>query len=326
MKLLFDYNTNDGDLEIHQLIGHIDKDIDYNKLKSDIISATKDVIRVIGQPVYDAIVALYEAGSLTEDNADLLYHTRYPIALDAYRHHAKSSDVTHSNNGRKMRVDDHEKQAFEWMIDRDNENLERKYYKAFDELIQYLDENNTLWKSSTAFQESQKYFVRTTADFDPYYPINSRLLLIKLQPAFRQCEKRQIMSRLPEGKYDTIKNKLKAATALDAEETLLVDLIKEACVFHALSWGMRVLRVTLFPEGVLQAYKSYTQTTKASIPSVKLETELAAQEFSKRSEEVLQELEGLVTDQNGANTAEDIDCMSNPNYTFDDDDSFVSLP
>ena len=325
MKLLFDYDTNDGDLEIHQLIGHIDKDIDFDKLKSDIISATKDVIRVIGKPVYDSVVTIYESGSLTDDQKDLLYNTRYPIALDAFRHHVKSSDVTHGNNGRKMRVDDHEKQAFEWMLDRDNENLERKYYKAFDELIQYLDENNTLWKSSTAFQESQKYFIRTTADFDPYYPINSRLLLLKLQPAFRQCEKRQIMPRLPEGEFNAIKDKLKSSTALDAEETLLVDLIKEACVFHALAWGMRVLRVTLFPEGVLQNFTSDRTTTKGRLPSVKLETELAAQEFEKRSKEVLQELESLVTTQNGENTAEDIDCMSNPTYTFDDDDSFVSL-
>ncbi|WP_417200128.1 DUF6712 family protein [Bizionia sp.] len=325
MKLLFDYDTNNGDLEIHELIGHIDKDIDFKKLKSDIISATKELIRVIGQPVYDSVVTIYEAGSLTDDQNDLLYNTRYPIALDAIRHHIKSSDVTHGNNGRKMRVDDHEKQAFEWMLDRDNENLERKYYKAFDELIQYLDETNTLWKSSTAFQESQKYFVRTTADFDPYYPINSRLLLLKLQPAFRQCEKRQIMPRLPEGEFNAIKDKLKAATPLDADESLLVDLIKEACVFHALAWGMRVLRVTLFPEGVLQNFTSDRTTTKGRLPSVKLETELAAQEFASRSKEVLKELETMVTDQNGENTAEDIDCMSNPKYTFDDDDSFVSL-
>lgn len=325
MKLLFNF-TNDGSAELKALIGHIDSDIKFDKIQSDIISATTDLIKIIGQPVYDAAITKYEANSQDTNDLDLIYKLRYPIALNGYRNHAKASDVQHGNNGRKIRVDDKNKVPFEWMIDRDDEILERKYYKAIDDLIDYLDANSAVWKASNAYKESQKYFVRLTADFDESFPINSRLLLMKLQPGFRQCERKHIIPLITQTTNDALKTKLKDGTALSSEETNLVALIKEACVYHALAWGMRVLRVALFPEGVLQRYTSERMSTKGSKPSEKLETELAAQEFTKQAKEVLHEIEKIQTA--AAITEPDpeiVKAISTPNFKFDDCDGFVSL-
>lgn len=325
MELLFNYDTNDGDLEIHQLIGHIDKDIEFNLLKSDIIAATNELIKIIGKPLYDSVLATYKTEPTEgSSEAELVYYVRYPIALDAYRHHAKSSDVVHSNNGRKMRVDEHNKMPFEWALDRDNENLERKYYKAIDHMIDYLDASSTLWKSSAAYQKTQKYFVRTTSDFDSYFPINSRLLLIKLQPGIHRCETKEIISRIGLETYDVIKTKQKNNTPLTADESGLVELIKEACVFASLSWAMRVLRVTLFPEGVLQRFVTERNTTQGKMPAIKMETELAAQEFNKRALEVLQDIENSVKSSTEPITKELFDKVTSPNFGFDDCDKFVN--
>ncbi len=326
MKLLFKYGANTGSDELKELIGHIDKDINYNKLKSDIITATDAIIKIIGQPVYDAVMVKYEANSQDEADLDLIYKVRYPIALDGYRNHAKSSDIVHGNNGRKIRVDDKNKVPFEWMIDRDNENFERKYYKAVDSLIDYLDLKSAIWKASDAFKLSQKYFVRLTSDFDEVFPIHSRLLLLRLQPGFKQCERKKIIPLISQATNDALKEKLKAGTALTEAETTLVNLIKEACVFHSLSWGMRLLRVALFPEGILQKFTSDRQSTRGSKPSEKLETELAAQEFGKQAEEVLLEIEKNITKtSNSVTTAEELKTLTTPKFPFDDSDGFVSL-
>lgn len=326
MKLLFNYDTNKGNEELKDLIGHIDKDINFDKLKSDIISSSKDIIKLIGQPVYDAAVTKYESGSQESADIDLIYNVRYPIALDGYRNHAKGSDVVHGNNGRKIRVDDHNKVPFEWMLDRDNEAFERKYYKSVDDLIDYLDANSATWKASNAYKESQKYFVRTTSDFDESFPIQSRLLLIKLQPGLKQCERKHIIPLITKTKYDALKLKFENSTALTPEESILVDLIKDACVYHALAWGMRMLRVTLFPEGVLQRYTSDRQSTKASQVPQKLEAELIAQEFKKQAEDLLRDIEEQIT-KTSTNTIEPevLETIVTPKFQFDDTDDFASM-
>ena len=325
MKLLFNHGDNDASLELKELIGHIDKDINYDKLKSDLKSATTDVIKIIGQPVYDSVLAKYEAAEEDEADLELIYKLRYPIALNGYLNHAKASDVTHGNNGRKIRIDDQNKVPFEWMIKRDNEIFERKYYKALDDLIDYLDENNATWKASNAYTEGKKYFVNRTSDFDEYFPIQSRLLLIKLTPGIRQCERKNIKAVIGSNRYESLKTKIASGTALDESETDIVALIKEACVFFSLSWGMRVLRVTLFPEGVLQSYTPDRQSANATKPSEKMEAELAAQEFLNNAKEVLTEIQQKVTEYYPEEVDETVlDDIINGMIKFDDDDKFAT--
>jgi hypothetical protein len=78
-----------------------------------------------------------------------------------YRLHAPSNDVAHTNNGRKMRQDEGEKLPFQWMLDNDNASLEKRYYRALDDLIKFLDRSKeavqinydiySIWTNSEAF-------------------------------------------------------------------------------------------------------------------------------------------------------------------------------
>jgi hypothetical protein len=68
----------------------------------------------------------------------------------------------HTNNGRKMRQDEGEKLPFQWMLDNDNAALEKRYYRALDDLIKFLDRSKneteltttlyTIWTNSEAFK------------------------------------------------------------------------------------------------------------------------------------------------------------------------------
>lgn len=341
MKLIF---SEDSDI-LNELLGFVDADIDPRKIKSDLLTATKELISLVGKEAYAYALKIHEkevaaltaepAGEgLSETEANHLYHFRYPIAVNAYREYIPSGDLSHTNNGRKMRNTEHEKAAFEWMINRDNEALEKRYYKALDNLLDLLDEENPIlvaagenvtelkWKGTEAFQQTHRLFVRTTKDFEEYFPIHSRLLLLKLQPGLAKCEREEILPRIGKEVNQLLKDKLKGSNAEGETDPVLLALIKEACVFYALAWAVRRLRVTLLPDGILQRYQAERINTIATKTPEKMEAELTAQTFTADAEKVLRAIESHLAPPPTAEELEEGNIL--PGFDFDDCDNFIS--
>lgn len=291
MKLLFEKSGTNGGTELKALLGFIDADIKFAKIKPDIITATKTLVRLIGQEMYETICNAYTDGS--PELEMLVYHARYPIAVEAYGLLAPSNDVSHTPNGRKMRQDINEKQAFEWMLDRDNEALVKRYYRAMDDLLEYLEDIEG-WKGSEAYKKVKKLFVNTTAVFDDHFTIQSRLILLQLAPGLLQCERKQILPRIGKERYEGLKTLVHSGDEIDGDDLELLEAIQEACVYHSLAWGMLRLSVTIFPEGVLQAYTSDRDTTQIRRPAENLEVSAARQAFLKDAADALDRIEKLV--------------------------------
>jgi hypothetical protein len=294
MKLLFNRSPYNGSTELKQLLGFIDADIKFDKIKPDIITATSELQKMIGKNMYESVIGIYEADSRSEDQETLLYLTRYPIAVKAYMLLAPSNDIAHTANGRKMRQDNNEKQAFEFMLDRDNDAMERRYYRALDDLLEHLD-GVSGWKESDAYKASHKLFIRTTSEFDEFFPIDSRLVLLKLAPGIRQCEQNEILPLIGPIRFADLKAKLTGGSVLtEVQDLQLLYLIKEACVYFSLAWAMMRLSVKIFPDGVLQAYTSDRMTTKGKLPAVKSEPEAARQAFMADAAAVFKKIEMLL--------------------------------
>lgn len=301
MDLLFKTGTA-GNVELKSLLGFINADLKIDNMMPDIRTATKDVIKLIGKEVYIMAVTDYQTVQPTANKKALIEAVRYPIAVNAYRLIAPSNDLAHTNNGRKMKQDDSEKLPFEWMLDRDNKSLERRYYRALDDLIDFLDsseedytELHTAWKTSEAFKKTNDLFIRTVDEFDEFFPIQSRLLLIKLAPGILNCEQYEIRSRIGSERMDALKTKLKSNDNItDAADIALIRLIQKASVYFALAWAMPRLSVQLYPEGVLQFSVSDRATTKGEKPSVKSEVEAARQAFVLDAEKAFIEIENLL--------------------------------
>lgn len=292
MKVLFQTTGTAGNSELKELLGFIDADLKLKNLMPDIITATNDVIDLIGIEVYNKAVAAYNEGDTAEIDKPFVYSVRYPIAVNAYRLYSPSNDLAHTNNGRKMRQDDGEKLPFQWMLDSDNAALEKRYYRALDDLIKFLDRSKvedeitttlySIWTNSGAFKATQKLFIRTVSEFDDVFPIQSRLLLIKLAPGISKCEQYEIRPRVSVEKFNALKSALKSNTPItDATDLTLIRLIREASAAYSLAWAMPRLSVQLYPEGVLQHVTSDKATTKGAKPTLKNETEAARQAFTE---------------------------------------------
>jgi hypothetical protein len=294
MKLLFNHGSYNGSTELKSILGFIDADINFVKVKPDIITASKDMLKLIGKDMYARICEIYEAETIDADDEHLLYLVRYPIAVRAYTLLAPSNDIAHTTNGRKMRQDTNEKQAFEWMLDRDNEALAKRYYRALDDLLEHLEDVEA-WKGTEAYKATHKLFIRTTFEFDEFFPIDSRLVLMKLGPGIRQCEQNNILPIIGQERFNNLKTSLQTVTELSDDDKQLLYLVQEACAYYSLSWAMMRLSVHIFPEGVLQAYTSDRMSTQGKLPAVKSEPEAARQAFAADAAAVLQKIEGLVS-------------------------------
>lgn len=311
METLFNKDGNGTD-ELKKLLPYIDADLEYEMLEPDLITTTNDVIAIVGYGIYQAAETVYE------DNPDVdtleskfLRAMRYPIAVNGYRLFAPTNDLSHTNNGRKMRGDESEKTPFEWMIDRDDAAQERRYFRALDDLIIFLDrmrkiaapetaedifENElaTLWNDSESYQLTHNLIIRTVADFDRIFPIRSRLLLNNISQGMDDCEVYEIVPRIGQVKFDEIKAKIKAKNALDQKEVQLVKFIKQAIVGYSLAWAMQRFSVNLFPEGVLQHYTSDRATTKGKKPALNIEPEMARLAHQSDADKALLKIEDLV--------------------------------
>ena len=305
MKRLFQTTGTAGNTELKELLGFIDADLKLKNLLPDIVTATNDVIDLVGIEVYKKALEAYNDANIADEHKDFIYAIRYPIAVNAYRLHAPSNDLAHTNNGRKMRQDDGEKQAFQWMIDSDNAALEKRYYRALDDLIKFLDRSKvetenaqtlyTIWTNSEAFKATHELMIRTVKEFDTVFPINSRLLLLKLAPGISDCEQYEIRPRVGDEKLTTLRTKLKSNTDLtDATDIELIRLIRKASVAYSFAWAMPRLSVQLYPEGVLQHVTSDRATTRGAKPALKNETQEARQAWETDYKRALIEIEKLL--------------------------------
>lgn len=288
MNVLF---NREGDAkastELKDLLSFIDVDLKYKNIKSDIISATREVISIIGKELYD--IAFADYNSKTDAKEDLVYHLRYPIAINAYRLYVPNNDIAHTANGRKMRQDDNQKQAFEWMIDRDNEMLERKYYRAIDDLLHYLEESEPTWKTSDAYKKLQLSIFKTTDDFNQHFKIDSRLLLMYLQPGIKQCLTTDIKVRVGADVLDTI-----ISEEVNPELQELQFFVKQACAFYAMAWAMPRLSLQLFPQGILQSYVGDRATTQAKQVANSNSLAFAKQYFEDDYKKAIASIETIV--------------------------------
>lgn len=296
MKLLFNKNDR-GSEEIKNAIGFVDADLTFRNLKEDIYTATDDFITIIGQPLYENLINIYEAIEPSEIDTDFLRRAKYIIALDAYRNYAKEGDIAHTNNGRVNRIEEHQKIPFEWQIEKSNKSLERKYYKALNAFILFMDKNISAWKGTDAYKTSHELFIRNVQDFETYFHIDgSRLLMIKLSPGIRKTEIEQIIPRIGKDTYNELKQKIQDAQS--NYDTKLLSLIQEALVYSSLSWGVVRMSAQLFPEGLIVLSDNARSTYTSRKTPENNASEALSQRFASDAEIAYKNIEEYIREKN----------------------------
>lgn len=318
MKVLFKDETFAD--EFKEFLGFVDADFTLNNLKFDILSASRELVSFIGKELYEKAEELFDADEIDEDDPEFefLQLVKYCTAVNGYRLYAPDNDLSHTNDGRKMRNEEHEKNAFEWMIDASDISLEKRYYRVLEHLINYLDdlkdaEDSTLeeihaiWIETEAYKKLKKHFIQKVSDFDAFFPINSKLLLIKLEPGISLAEKNLVLPRLGLSKYNQL---LQSPTEQDE---IIIETIKQICAYYALGWAIPRMSVNILPTGILQRYSSDRASSKASMVPALNESQWTSESFLNDAHKAAVDLENLLKP-----APDPTDKNINPSITFND--------
>jgi len=274
---------NNGQEELKGLLGFLWAADNFDNIKTDIELAEEDMTGLIGQAVYDKAQSHYNSDNLGSTDAqytllnDLVKHIQLPVAYYATYAFTAHTDVSHSQDGRKVNIDpENQKLAWEWMIERDDEAILNKAHKTTDRLIAFLEKNAddiTEWKDSDAQKTARRLFIPTTKIFDSIFPIdNSRRFFVKIIPFMDEVERKHLKPVLGD-RYETIKTAMKEGNYTDPDGIL--SLIRVPVVYLTLSIAIRRLSIRLLPNGIFQDYVSESQTMKAKqVAPVNVRTEV----------------------------------------------------
>lgn len=279
-------------------IGIVDADFSWRKIKPAVKMATEEVIDLIGEDNYKK--ALAENGDV-----DYIDHVKFAILMKALVIFLPTGDLAVTNNGRTMRRDDKNVSAFEWQINKHDEDLENKYYRGLDLLLKYM------FKKGMRINQDKYNFhdliVNSLNCFENHFDIGgSHLLYYRLIPAMRTAEMLHIKPRLGEDIFGEIK--------ADVNSPLRF-LVEKIIVNYAMCWGVDKLTVQLFPKGFLS--KEVVDKKKAEVPRQALVIS-----FKEEYERDLKTLEKQVSKAQGDKITHDHDVMD---FGFDSNDGFVDV-
>jgi hypothetical protein len=310
-----------GSQELKQLIGFIFASIDFDNLKSYIDMAERDVRKIISREVFQKALDHYNSDNYQveadEDHPEyvvldeLVSKIQYPVAINAYRNYAPSNDITHSDKGRQIFVSEEEKPAFEWQIEKDNENLLALYHKAVDILLEFLDEHiddkvktgdtddeTSLlpWGTTREYEATRHLFINKADDFEKYFSIHrSRLVYLALVPSITRVQDGQIRPCFTEQKYDELKEQILDNDLSDTNKGIL-ELACSALALFSMSVAIKRLSIELLPDGIFANYttnviKSRAASTKVDRNEVSINLERDGMKELRKLQDLLHKLE-----------------------------------
>lgn len=253
---------NLGSEELYNLTGIFQASAQFSSIAAEIRAATNKVQEIVGSAVIKQADSLYHKNNLTDDSENWNYinAVRLPIAYLAIAMHSRISGLSHSETGRKLKVDDNEKIPFEWMVDRDDRELRERYYRSIDELIAFLEESkNPKLEEAPAKKTLSKSIVSSLDLFEQVYPIDgSYYMFYKISPLLMDVQQVSLKNLLGNTIYEKL---VKDDSTLSAtiKSCSIRFVVLSALVTAARRWSLDI-----FPLEVARRFAPTYQGNRAS--------------------------------------------------------------
>lgn len=337
--------SNNGQEELKAIIGFVYLSNDFNDIKTYIRIAEKDLKKIIGNEIFDVALTHYKSDDFDPDDLDapieeeegepvesfymlnnLVVNIQTAIAFNAYMRYAPGNDLSHDATGRKMNIQEGQKSPWEWMIDRDDQNLLNLYHTAVDTLLEFLDENKDdtaldEWGTSPAYEKSKELLINNADTFNEFVFINSsRRLFVEFIPIMKRIEKDRIRPCSVD-LYDDIKEQVMDDDVSAENEPILL-LMREAVALLTVAKACTQLNVAVMPDGIFQ-YTSGNPGRQANKADRVDRLELAKQ-MEKEGYDKLAQLQKAITVLSGTDSTDDLDTTEFTKY-MTDDKKYISL-
>lgn len=223
---------------------------DFSKVEGEIELATEELGNIVGEEIIALALAEMEKAD-TEADQMLVRKVQRPIALLATLRMYQKNDLSHEDDGRKVKVstDGSEKLPWEWQLDRDDQIHMDEYYASVDALVRYLNQKRPeAWINGNTYRMSQQLLVRCGAQLKGYYPVeHAERTYLLLLPFLREAQRLTIMPA-----YGQQFDELLSEDRLPESEAHYA--AAQATVMLALSLALRRLPLSIIPSGIVRGY------------------------------------------------------------------------
>lgn len=316
--MLFNKNSNGG-TEIHNLLGFVSADINYDKLRTWIRLSVRQITAITGTELYQLADAHYNSANyeaVPEENPEnteatptnaqkdeLVHHFQLANALFGYVKFIPSLDAGHSNSGRTRSVGDTERSLTAVEAYKDEANILSLAYEAMEALISFAETTKlSEWINSPNRKFANGLLVPTPEIFNRYYILSSSRMFYTLTPMLAETERVHINTSLTPDMLTEIKTALTAETPTERQKQLCVfvsDAIRPAIVFNTLSMALQRLPIEIFPEGIFQT--QIVGTVKEKLAATDKARQMLIDSFSKEADKymtMIQDTAGILSGKN----------------------------
>lgn len=287
------FNLDDrGPQELQQLTGIYLASNDFSVIASELADATNAVAALVG----DAVITAAEEGYSYGDEFPLTFAVRKAIAVLAVSRYTRNNLITHGDHGAKVVADQNEKVPFEWMVDRDQQAQQERWYRSMDALYKVIeDTQEASWMDSDIRKRYKASIVRSLQEFELVYPVDGSYyvyymlqnLVIEAQPKIRRMVGAEV--------WDVMVG--------DSPQELhkaLLPLCRRYAILSALITAVRRWNLEVFPIAIARRFAPTYQGNRSSRVALKEEMDAFVEGIEGQLEDIREEIAEELQDGNPA--------------------------
>lgn len=274
-----------GSEELVNVLGLIDRDLEFSKWEPILPLATKELVSIIGPEPVTALDAYYREDTKTQADADkdwdeALRLAQQAIAMFAWIKVIPTLDAQHSTAGRGKHLGENEHGMTAVQEFKDEENIRSMAYQAVDALVAEMEEKAfSWWTSSKKHQQLQTLLIRDKDTFDEFFVIGSHRLFLTLIPMIREVQDAYIVPILG---YQRMSALLDGTSDLPAN---ILPMVQRPLALLAMKRAVERLPIEVLPDGIVQVQQ--VGMVRDRMKAEQQARNSVAQNLSKDAEEFL---------------------------------------
>ena len=274
-----------GDQELVNVLGLIDRDLEFSKWEPILPLATKELVSIIGPEPVAALDAYYREDTKTQADADkdwdeALRLAQQAIAMFAWIKVIPTLDAQHSTASRGKHLGENEHGMTAVQEFKDEENIRSMAYQAVDALVAEMEEKAfSWWTSSKKHQQLQTLLIRDKDTFDEFFVIGSHRLFLTLIPMIREVQDAYLVPILG---YQRMSALLDGTSDLPAN---ILPMVQRPLALLAMKRAVERLPIEVLPDGIVQVQQ--VGMVRDRMKAEQQARNSVAQNLSKDAEEFL---------------------------------------
>lgn len=281
-----------GSYELVNVLGLIDRDLDYSKWEPILPLAVKELVSIIGQEPVTALSTYYTedtktAADIAKNWDEALRLCQQAVAMFAWLRVIPTLDAQHSTAGRGKHLGENEHGMTAVQEFKDEENIRSMAYQAVDALVAEMEEQAfTWWTGSRKYQQLQMLLIRNKDTFDEFFVIGSHRLFLTLIPMIREVQDAYIVP---------IIGLQRMTELLDGTSDLpayILPMVQRPLALLSMKRAVERLPIEVLPDGIVQVQQ--TGMVRDRMKAEQQARNSVAQNLGKDAEEFLNMLSNAI--------------------------------